>query len=476
VKRIVLLLAIATTTPACDLLLNPSSHQGHGHDTGSQDGSVAVRDVGPTDSGPDAWAPPECTTATDCGAAGTAGLVQCVSHRCVFCATPAATMPREIRHGSVVRPYVSIGVRTRPTGPALVLVGTMTTGNAAPSLAHALPIDLSAATVDVPVIPAVSATCSGATITSVSDIDFYPDPNSVSTNTTVGVIAQTATDSIITQVDWLDTGTATSTSHAMCNTQPLPATYDATTAVMISPDSSSVPHTLQMVRSSDGTGNFSYLGFDIPGAARSQYYNGFQSPTGTYALLTSAGPFMVLGAVTNDRVIWWDPVAADPQYLMTPGRTGDPVAALLSGTPMTALELLHFVAAYPVGNTVRFVDVDCTGGCNPVGQANDVATGSMAVTAVRFGLASGVPVMLTSEHLASGGEQVVLRVLRANDTPFDAPMGGSSLVLDTAPSGSTISDIQLAIVGGTMTRYAAVWVVTGPTGSSVRVQTFLGSC
>jgi hypothetical protein len=194
--------------------------------------------------------------------------------------------------------------------------------------------------------------------------------------------------------------------------------------------------------------------------------------------MTSAGPFMVIGGDALDHVVWWDPenTSGGVSPVMTPERTGEPSAVML-GTTTMAGELLHFIMAYPVGNRVRFVNVDCDTSCNPVGESADLHTDAMTVTAARFGLAGDVPVLLTSEHLADGAEQVVLRVLRANRASFDAPGGGHALVLDTVPGGSTVSDIQLAVVTGTTTRYAAVWMV-GATGgpSSVRLSTFEGSC
>ncbi len=486
-ERLVLLALMLATTPACSLLANPSDHTGHTHDAGPHDAgrdggsidSAVDAFAGPADSGLDAYAPPECTTATDCGSAGAAGLVQCVASRCVFCATPSEAAPHELRHASALRPYVSIGIRRRPTGPALVVVGTMGSTSAEPALGHRAAIDAPSGAVDSPLGAAIDTSCP-ETFDSVSSIAFLPDDSSASSTTTsIAVIAEGPLGGMITHLTWADTTGAITPVGFTCRALDAPADFLPGAVMLAAPSSDgSLLPIYQITREAVDATSFRFVAYNFPYANQARTYTAFGGPTGPYAAMTAAGPFMLIGGISTDSVLWWDPetTSGGLSPVMTPGRTGDP-SAVLEGTATMAGELLHFVMAYPVADLVRFVNVDCDSACIPVGEAVDVHTGAMAVTAARFGLVGDVPVLLTSEHLADGTERVVLRVLRANRTPYDAPGGGRALVLDAAAVGTVVSDVQLAVVTGTTARYAAVWMVTDASGtSSVRLQTFQGSC
>lgn len=485
--RLFTLAALALLTPACTLIANPNDHVGGmrrdaGPSDGGRDTSVDAPGAdapSPGDAGNDAASPPECTTTADCGPGGAAGIVECLGQRCVFCAAPTEATPHELRSATGLRPYLSLGVRRRPTGPALVVVGTMGDSAATPAIAHRAVIDAPSGAMDEPLAPAITASVCPEAFDSVSSIAFLPDDVTPSSTTTaIAVIAQGAMGGMITHLTWPDTTGAIQAAGFTCRTLTAPADFAPTSVLLVAPGSDGFGHLYQMTREATDTSSYSFAAYSYPYANQAHRYTAFGGPTGAFAAMTAMGPFMLLGGDVADHVVLWDPenTSAGISQVATPERTGDPVGVALS-TPTMAGELLHFVMAYPVGNRVRFVNVDCDSSCNPVGESADLRTDAMTVTAARFGQVADVPVVLTSEVLADGSSQVVLRVLRANRAAYDAPGGGRALVLDRAPAGASIPDVQLAVVTGTTARYAAAWMVVSASGtSSVRLQTFDGTC
>ena len=490
-KYLFVVALVMTTTPACSLIANPNDHTGHERDSGipgidtgvhvdAAQADTGVDAPGPVDAGHDAYATPECTIPSDCGPAGVGGLVQCLNRRCVFCAVPTESTPREIRSGSGLRPYLSLGIRKRSTGPTLVLVGTMGTTAAQPATAYRVVIDQTADVTSAELTAAVDQSCSEA-FTSLSSISFFPDdfPSS-STTTDLAVIAQGPAGGMITHLTWADTMGPITPEGFTCRTLDAPNDFLPTSTMLRAPsmDGSAMP-IYQITREATDQPGYAFRAYSYPYASAVRYYGAFGGPHDAYAAMTSAGPFMIIGGDTLDHTVWWDPEdqTAGVGPVTTPDRTGDPSVVML-GTSTMANQLMHFVMAYPVANRVRFVNVDCQGLCSPVGDAADFTVDAVRATAARIGLVNDVPVVLTSEHLASNAEQVALRVLRATHNPFDAPDGSHAMVLDTTAAGDTVSDIQLAVVVTTSgTRYAATWMVTTAAGvSSVRVQTFNASC
>ena len=160
-----------------------------------------------------------------------------------------------------------------------------------------------------------------------------------------------------------------------------------------------------------------------------------------------------------------------PSRVPTPGRTGWLGAvALEDGNPGT------YLLAFPVGASVRFVTLGCDTRCVAMGESSDLHTSAMRVEDARLAMVGEVPVVLTSELDASGARMLVLRVLRPSRASFDAPGGGRALVIDRLMAGQSLGDIELATQGSATQRYALAWSVSSGASTSVRTQTFVGTC
>lgn len=464
-RSLVTALVLAVAAPGCSLVFDANDHLGG---SPGLDGSVpdsGPRDAGPPSDAPDAAPdggadagpppPPECSTAVECGAPG---LVQCIAQRCQFCATPAEEI-RTLRSGIQVRPQISLAFGARAAGPPFVHVASFGTSSTSPSEWYRY--EHGGASVDTRSIEsAITITCAHDRLLGGS----FRDEGDGST--VLGFLGGNAPSASWMFVRWAEGGEPGSSvydcrgvlaSESMLG--PLVPVLGATIG----------PIFVARLATPDGMGMV---------AVEGAYGN--EAERATIATITTAevthvahaNYFAAASSMDRTRVMFWrwDATSTFPGGIDTPGRTTD--------ADLVAIGPDDLLMAYGVGDRIRIVPVHCEGGiCNPMGDTSDVRADA-EVRVVRIAATGAMPLLLTAERRTDGAHQLVLRALRPSRAPWDAPGGGRALVIETAPVGDEILDVQLATTGsGAAVRHALAWLRRGAGDvTTVLAQGLAGAC
>ncbi|UJR83950.1 hypothetical protein [Sandaracinus amylolyticus] len=464
-KRVVMMIALAAL-PGCGLLFSADDHVGGGEiDGGPRDAAIDAADEPPTDAGEaDAGSdagpppPPECTTSAECGAPG---LVQCVSQRCQFCATPDAAA-RTLRDDAALRPQVALAFGTRDTGPPYVHVAAFQGAAGATSSWHRF--ELGSPTVETHTIAAAGGQLCGGTEPYDRVLGGAFADGGAGTMT-LSYLGPRADRTYWQFLRWYDGG------------EPDVSVYDCRPTMATTMLGPIVPIT--------STGTFGgifvtrWISDTTAGLISVESGYGNEQERQTIEQVTRedvthvahANALVSLSSADRARQIFWIHDMTWPSFIDTPGRTTD--------ADFAAVDADDYLMAYGVGALIRVVPVHCEGyDCMPMGDSADVRTDAESVDVVRVALSSGSMPLLLSVEERAGGDQLVMRALRPSRAPWDAPGGGRALVVESAPEGEDILDAQLVTAGtGATVRHAVAWLRAGePGAASVLAQGYAGAC
>ncbi|MDQ3036879.1 MAG: hypothetical protein M3Y87_31085 [Myxococcota bacterium] len=469
-KRLVLILIAIALAPlaGCSLALDANDHLGgaptvdagrfdagavdaslpDGGDAGMADGP----DAGPPDAGPDAGPPiPECAADADCGAPGVAS---CIAERCVFCAgaTDSVTVASSTAYDRRLSMAIGsdgaaseIGLAWTGSGSSAYLYRTpviapLAAPGTLPSRTDALLMQLrTQATQDV---------------VSIDVGDGYYEPTERLFE--LAVVVRDPARSGHNYALWSPTGF---THH----TFPNPADY-------VEPVRDLAPLVLwgaggrAIGRRNNGLGGIVYVSYETSYGNEQTTYVRSELPADDLVEPAFAG--RLVGMPTASGLLLWDGIMGNtPAVIPTSDRSGRASMALRGGDV--------YVVAFPAGSQVRVRSLTCAvaaiSSCMyDASIASDIDTGAESVDAVAVVSSMGRPVVVSYERHAGGEGRLVMRVLRPSGLPYDAPGGGTALVLDTLAAGTTISDARLALApDGTGRRYVAAWM-RGPEGAGAR--------
>ncbi|AKF06511.1 hypothetical protein [Sandaracinus amylolyticus] len=434
-----------------------------GPTTGDAGADAAANDAAVGDAGPPSA--PECETALDCDAPG---LVECVARRCVFCARSSGS--ETIREGVVLRPALAVDVRRAAGSPPVALVATMGEGSA-PALLHRFEVERLDARTDVSLTDAARQACpeSGA----VESVAFDTRGEMSGVVPIIGVVLAEA-GGLARAITMLegdgDRAAALTGVSSGCRRRTAPAAY-LPSSVM-----TDVVHVVREQRADASTG--------LVALEQDLYVNVYQdvdaevgdADEGTR--LARIGEHVLVAGSSFGEIVWWHASAsgASAGTMRTPGRTGDIDAAFVA--PGSDAMPARGWLTYPVDDRVRFVEVDCDRwACRAVGESAELVTGAARVLDADVDVLGGRAVVLSAERGADGRERVMLRVLRGNRAPFDAPSGGREIALGTAPDGARIASLALDASPGSTPWLAVAWIVEDAGArSSAHAQTFAATC